>query len=372
MVDRQSSMEILGLSSFGAAYQGRRVLVTGHTGFKGSWLCLWLQALGAEVTGLALDPPSEPNHWEQLQLPITDHRIDIRDEAAVRSVITIAEPEIVFHMAAQPLVRRSYREPVETWSTNVLGTVNVLEAVRSTLAVRAAVVVTSDKCYLNREWPWPYRETDRLGGHDPYSASKAATELVVDSYRAAFLHGPTAALLASGRGGNVIGGGDWSEDRLIPDLVRSLTEGRSLVIRSPRATRPWQHVLDCLSGYLLVGQRLIEGDSAVGDAWNFGPDRRGARTVEDVLQELVAQWPELRWKVDSNPQLHEAGLLQVDSSKAELHLGWRPVWNFESAVRHTADWYRKWLDSGEICSRQQPDLYVADAEAQATAYDAHR
>jgi CDP-glucose 4,6-dehydratase len=352
---------MLALNAFGTAYCGRRVLVTGHTGFKGSWLCLWLHALGSEVTGLALDPSSEPSHWGLLKLPINDHRSDIRDEAAVRRVFAAERPEIVFHLAAQPLVRRSYREPVTTWATNVMGTVHVLEAARHTPDVRAVVVVTTDKCYENREWPWAYRERDRLGGHDPYSASKAGAELVAASYRTAFLQHPSAPLLATARGGNVIGGGDWSEDRLIPDLVRSVIAREPLVIRSPRATRPWQHVLDCLSGYLLLGQRLLAGDTTCADAWNFGPDGEGNRTVEQVLRDLARTWPQLRWQVASGPQPHEAGLLQLDSVKAKMHLGWRPVWNLQKTIHHTANWYRQLLEVGEVSSADELAAYVADA-----------
>ncbi|MEE3063124.1 MAG: CDP-glucose 4,6-dehydratase [Actinomycetota bacterium] len=354
-------MEMLELNAFDSAYRGRRVLVTGHTGFKGSWLCLWLQSLGAEVTGLALDPPSEPSHWDLLKLAIQDHRVDIRDEAAVGAVFAAAQPEIVFHLAAQPLVRRSYHEPITTWATNVMGTAHVLEAARHAPDVRAIVVVTTDKCYENREWPWAYRERDRLGGHDPYSASKAGAELVAASYRTAFLQQPSAPLLATARGGNVIGGGDWSEDRLIPDLVRSVAVGEPLVIRSPQATRPWQHVLDCLSGYLLLGQRLLAGDDACAGAWNFGPDGDANRTVEQVLQDLAHTWPQLRWQVTSDPQPHEAGLLQLDSAKARMQLGWRPVWKLEKAIHRTADWYRLLMESGELPSTDELRAYIADA-----------
>lgn len=352
---------MLALSDFGTAYRGRRVLVTGHTGFKGSWLCLWLQTLGAEVAGLALDPSTKPSHWDLLKLSIEDHRIDVRDEAAVRGVFAAERPEIVFHLAAQPLVRRSYREPVATWATNVMGTAHVLEAARHTPEVRAVVVVTTDKCYENREWPWAYRERDRLGGHDPYSASKAGAELVAASYRTAFLQHPAGPLLATARGGNVIGGGDWSEDRLIPDLVRSVIAGEPLVIRSPRATRPWQHVLDCLSGYLVLGQRLVAGDTTCAEAWNFGPDGEGNRTVEEVLHYLARSWPQLRWEVTSTPQPHEAGLLQLDTAKAKMHLGWRPVWNLQKAVHHTANWYRQLLEAGGISSSEQLAAYTTDA-----------
>ncbi|MGE2692682.1 CDP-glucose 4,6-dehydratase [Mycolicibacterium pulveris] len=354
-------MEVLALNAFGAAYRGRRVLVTGHTGFKGSWLCLWLQALGAHVTGVALDPPSDPSHWQLLKLSIDDKRIDIRDEAALRRVFAAQRPEIVFHLAAQPLVRRSYQEPVATWATNVMGTVNVLEALRHTPEVRAAVVVTTDKCYENREWPWAYREHDRLGGHDPYSASKAGVELAVASYRTAFLQHPSAPLLATARGGNVIGGGDWSQDRLIPDVVRAVVAGESLAVRSPYSTRPWQHVLDCLSGYLLLGQRLLAGDTTCADAWNFGPDGHGNRTVEQVLADLARVWPQVQWHMVTSPQPHEAKLLQLDSAKAKTHLGWRPAWDVEQAIRHTADWYRRLLEAGQVSSADALSTYVADA-----------
>ncbi|WP_245830484.1 CDP-glucose 4,6-dehydratase [Mycobacterium numidiamassiliense] len=352
---------MLALNSFETAYRGRRVLVTGHTGFKGSWLCLWLHTLGAEVSGLALDPPTEPSHWDLLKLPTTDHRVDVRDEAAVRGAFATERPEIVFHLAAQPLVRRSYREPITTWATNVMGTAHVLEAARHAPDVRAIVVVTTDKCYENREWPWAYRERDRLGGHDPYSASKAGAELVAASFRTAFLQQASAPLLATARGGNVIGGGDWSEDRLIPDLVRSVASGEPLVIRSPHATRPWQHVLDCLSGYLLLGQRLLAGDAACADAWNFGPDGEGNRTVEQVLHDLAHAWPQLRWQVTPHPQPHEAALLQLDSAKARMQLGWRPVWRLEQAIHHTANWYRLLMESGALPSTEELAAYVADA-----------
>jgi CDP-glucose 4,6-dehydratase len=346
---------------FGDIYRGKRVLLTGHTGFKGSWLALWLHELGAEVIGISLSPETTPNHWDLLSLPIDDRRLDIRNAEALMQAIKEVAPEIVFHLAAQPLVRRSYRAPLETWSINVMGTANVLEACRHTKSVRAIVVVTTDKCYENREWLWGYREIDRLGGHDPYSASKASAELVAASYRASFFSTDTTALLATVRAGNVIGGGDWSEDRLIPDLVRALTNGEPLRIRSPQATRPWQHVLESLSGYLLLGQQLLEGDRTFAEAWNFGPDPEGKRTVADVLGKLTAHWPALCWRVAEHATLHEATLLYLDSSKARTRLQWQPVWNFDTALAKTAEWYRAWMEEGQIISQQQLAAYVADA-----------
>jgi CDP-glucose 4,6-dehydratase len=350
------------MTAFGDCYRGRRVLLTGHTGFKGSWLALWLQRLGAEVTGLALDPDSQPSHWDLLQLGIADHRIDIRDAAAVAATVRAADPEIVFHLAAQPLVRRSYRDPVETWSTNLMGTVNVLEACRQALSLRAIVVVTTDKCYENREWEWGYRESDPLGGHDPYSASKAATELAVASYRAAFFHTPKAPLLASARAGNVIGGGDWAEDRLVPDLVRAVTAGTIMEIRSPGATRPWQHVLEPLSGYLCLGRMLLAGHRECADAWNFGPDSDSNRSVGDVLALLQKQWPAVRWQATSQPQPHEARLLHLDSAKARQRLGWKPVWSLDDSLNATSDWYRAYLERGTLVSAAQLDAYFAAAQ----------
>lgn len=347
---------------FGDAYRGRKVLLTGHTGFKGSWLAAWLTELGAEVTGFALAPSTSPAHWPLLNSSATDIHGDIRDAQLVNKVFKQVQPDIVFHLAAQALVRRSYRDPLESWSTNVMGTANILEACRTTPSVRAVVVVTTDKVYANNEWPWGYREVDRLGGYDPYSASKAASELVVDSYRKSFWSTEGGPLLASVRAGNVIGGGDWSEDRLIPDLVRAVAAGQSLEIRSPQSTRPWQHVLDCLSGYLLLGQRLLAHDRVAAQAWNFGPAPDDNRTVADVLKGLQAYWAQLTWHSTKTPQPHEANLLYLDCSKAHACLAWRPVWTISESLAMTADWYKQHHTTGEPVTFKQLHRYVEAAE----------
>jgi CDP-glucose 4,6-dehydratase len=356
------------MTRFVDSYAGKRVLLTGHTGFKGSWLALWLRELGAEISGLALAPGSTPSHWDLLGLDIRERRLDIRDGAAVATALRDAAPDIVFHLAAQPLVRRSYRDPVETWSTNVMGSVNLLEACRTLPSLRAIVVVTTDKCYQNREWAWGYRENDALGGHDPYSASKAGAELVAASYRDSFFNRPGAPLLATARAGNVIGGGDWSEDRLIPDLVRALASGTPLEIRSPQATRPWQHVLESLAGYLLLGQKLLEGRPEFATAWNFGPDSGDNRSVEDVLSRLRRHWPALAWHVTPQAQPHEATLLYLDSSKARQQLGWKPVWALDDCLAATAGWYRPWLEQQQVTSRAQLAAYIAAARAAGLAW----
>jgi len=348
--------ELVGM--FNNIYKNRRVLVTGHSGFKGSWLVLWLQMQGAKVTAISLPPETSPNHWDLLKLDVESHYVDIRDESLLREKIIEAKPEIVFHLAAQPLVRRSYRKPIETWATNVMGTANLLEACRDVEGLKAIVVVTTDKCYDNKEWVWGYREIDPLGGHDPYSASKAGSELVVASYRKSFFNAPDSPLLATARAGNVIGGGDWSEDRLIPDLVRSVDAGESLEIRSPNATRPWQHVLECISGYLMLGQQLLEGNKSCTEAWNFGPDREGNRQVIQVLAALKSDWPKINWHCSDAPQPHEAQLLHLDSGKAREVLSWRPVWSFDEGVAATAEWYRAWLTNKNIISVGQLQNYI--------------
>jgi CDP-glucose 4,6-dehydratase len=357
-----SSMEKLGLNVFDNIYQGKRVLLTGHSGFKGSWFALWLHRLGAQVVGVSLAPENDICHWSILKIPIVEKTVDIRDLPSLLQVFNDHQPELVFHLAAQPLVRRSYREPLISWSTNVMGTANVLEACRLTASTKAAVVITTDKCYENYDWPWGYRENDRLGGHDPYSASKAASELVVDSYRRSFFG--DSLLVATARAGNVIGGGDWSEDRLIPDLVRAIESNQSLEIRYPNATRPWQHVLESLAGYLLLGQKLLEGNRAYGEAWNFGPVVQSNRSVSEVLNILSIYWNRLRWHVTEHTLLHEANLLYLDSAKANSRLAWKSVWDLDSTIEKTADWYIAWLENRKVISHSQLDEYIAAAEKQ--------
>lgn len=320
-------------------WQGRRVLVTGHTGFKGGWLALWLHQLGADVTGFSLAAPTQPNFFEQTRLSeILNHvEGDVRDLQVLQTAVSDAAPEVVFHLAAQPLVRRSYLAPVETYATNVMGTVNLLEACRQASSARAIVCVTTDKCYENREWIWPYRETDSMGGHDPYSSSKGAAEIAISAYRRSFFQ--TGARVASARAGNVIGGGDWAEDRLIPDIVRSLLSGVPATIRSPNSIRPWQHVMDALSGYLLLAERLIDGGEEFATAWNFGPADEDARSVGWIADRILGQGGGAPWDEATEQRLHEAGVLRLDASKARAILGWRPRLTLEDALDKVVDWH---------------------------------
>lgn len=323
------------------AWRGTRVFITGHTGFKGSWLAMWLHEMGAHVTGYSLAP--EPiSLFRQAGIQrIVDHvEGDIRDLRMLEDALSSAQPDIIFHLAAQPLVRLSYAAPVDTFSTNVLGTVHVLDAARRVRSVRAIVAVTSDKCYENREWVWPYREADPMGGHDPYSASKGAAEIVVGAYRRSYFSEKSAALLASVRAGNVIGGGDWAQDRLVPDIVRALLAGELPYIRSPGSIRPWQHVLDALSGYLLVGQALLAGNLAAAGAWNFGPAREDTRPVGWIADALTRNWGRPGWRSGETAQLHEALLLSLDCSKAQIELGWRPTLDLASALAMITEWHR--------------------------------
>ncbi len=352
------------MSLFGDCYSGRRALITGHTGFKGSWLALWLQQLGAEVVGIALPPEGEPNHWKLLNLNIEEYQHDIRDAQGLVALIRQVQPYIVFHLAAQSLVRRSYREPLQTWSTNVLGTVAVLDACRDVNSLKAVVIVTTDKCYENLEQIHSYTEEDRLGGHDPYSASKAGAELVVASYRLSFFDKATSPLIATARAGNVIGGGDWSEDRLIPDLARAQAGNSTLEVRSPLSTRPWQHVLEPLSGYLLLGQKLLQGHRGFARPWNFGPDAEGNRSVAELLDLMRPVWPTLAWRRADRPQPHETALLQLDSTRARRDLSWRPVWTLSEGARATARWYDRFLNSGEVITCDQLERYLANARTE--------
>jgi CDP-glucose 4,6-dehydratase len=325
------------------AFAGKRVLVTGNTGFKGSWLSLWLHDLGADVFGFALPPDGPVSHFEQLGLHrLIDHVDgDVRDLDAVMKAFDRARPDVVIHLAAQPLVRRSYRDPKETFDTNVGGGVNVLEAVRATSSVRALMFATSDKCYRNRETHVGYVETDELGGHDPYSASKAAAELAFASYNDSYFRSRAGFGAASARAGNVIGGGDWAEDRIIPDCIRALANDEVIRIRSPKATRPWQHVLEPLSGYLVLTARLLESPSAFTGSWNFGPAETSIHTVGDVVEAAITHWGSGRVEVvPQDGELHEAGLLSLNCAKAHTKLDWQPRWDFATTMERTVSWYR--------------------------------
>jgi CDP-glucose 4,6-dehydratase len=355
---------------FGGAYRGRRVLITGHTGFKGSWLALWLNLLGARVVGYSLPAPTRPNHWDLLKLDVPSVASDLRDGERLRAAVKEHRPEVVFHLAAQPLVRRSYRDPAETFATNVLGTVQLYEACREAPEMRALVTITSDKVYENRRWVWGYRETDALGGYDPYSCSKACTELVTACYRNSFWNLNDYGtrhnlLLASVRAGNVIGGGDWAEDRLVPDVMRATAEGKAVTLRNPRAVRPWQHVLEPLSGYLLLGQRLLEGRKEFAAAWNFGPGEDGVVEVEGLVRQLALSWPKVSYEALTVPAgLHEAELLMLDSAQARLRLGWRPVWGWARGVEKTVTWYRRYYEEARVTTEDDLHAYLDDGRRQ--------
>ncbi|MGA7767805.1 MAG: CDP-glucose 4,6-dehydratase [Candidatus Sulfotelmatobacter sp.] len=330
-------------------WRGRRVFLTGHTGFKGSWLALWLSRLGAQIRGYALDPYTDPNIFSLtfVGTMVDDIRGDIRDYARLEASMMEFAPEVVFHLAAQPIVRRSYADPLGTYATNVMGTVHVLEAVRKTPSVRAVVCVTTDKCYQNQEWVWPYRETDPLGGYDPYASSKACAEIVSAAFRSSFfppkrLHEHHVAL-ATARAGNVIGGGDWSEDRLIPDLIRGFSAGQPVLIRCPNAIRPWQHVLESLRGYMMLAQQLLAQQARFASSYNFGPSDEGAWPVERIANSLVEMWGNgASWVRDSEPTAHESNILRLDASKARLELGWKPRLGIEEALEWTMAWYQAW------------------------------
>jgi len=348
-------------------WRGKRVLLTGHTGFKGSWLSLWLQSMGAQVVGYALSPPTNPSLFEIAEVGkgMTSIIGDIRDLEKLRAVFAEHKPEIVIHMAAQPLVRYSYIEPVETYSTNVMGTVNLLEAVRSTPSVKAVVNVTSDKCYENREWVWGYRESEAMGGYDPYSSSKGCAELVAAAYRNSYFHPEKypqhGVAIASARAGNVIGGGDWAGDRLIPDILRAIIEGQPVNIRSPHAIRPWQHVLEPLSGYLQLAQKLYEKGAAYADGWNFGPNDEDAKPVQWIVENLTRSWGEgASWVLDDDDHPHEAHYLKLDCSKAKARLDWHPRWRLDHTLDAIIDWHRAHRDGKDMraLSLSQIQQYV--------------
>ncbi|WP_217358744.1 CDP-glucose 4,6-dehydratase [Thalassococcus sp. S3] len=342
-------------------WAGKRVLVTGHTGFKGSWLSLWLRHLGAKVYGLALAPDTQPSLFEQLSLEgDLDHRIgDIRDTTLVAARVAEADPDIVFHLAAQPLVLASYRDPLTTWATNVMGSAHVLEALRPRSKVCAVVMVTTDKVYQNHEWHHPYRETDPLGGHDPYSASKAAMEIAVDSWRKSFLGTESPVRVASARAGNVIGGGDWAANRLLPDIMRALAKGAPIAVRNPGAVRPWQHVLEPLAGYLKLAEHLWnDADPGLQDCFNFGPEARDIRSAEALVNAVLHHWPGT-WDDRSDPNApHEAGLLSLSVEKARAVLNVAPRWDFDRTVKHTVQWYRDVADGA-----QARDVSLSQIEA---------
>ena len=341
MEDLVISMKVIKPASVDPSFwSGKRVFLTGHTGFKGSWLSLWLQSMGAELQGLALDPPTQPSLFVEANVSagLRSSIGDIRDYQWVLKTVAEFEPDIVIHMAAQPLVRYSYKNPIETYATNVMGTVHLLEAIRQVGSAKAVVNVTTDKCYENKEWVWGYREDEAMGGFDPYSSSKGCSELVTAAYRRSYFAN-NGISLASARAGNVIGGGDWAEDRLVPDILRAFEANEPVIIRNPNSIRPWQHVLEPLSGCLILAQRLWDDPFSYSEGWNFGPRDDDAKPVEWIVKTLVEQWGAgASWKIDAGEHLHEAGYLKLDISKAASMLGWSPKWSLEIALEKIVDW----------------------------------
>lgn len=351
-----------------AFWRGKKVFLTGHTGFKGSWISLWLQSLGADIKGFSLEPPSEPSLFEEGRVAIGMQSDigDIRDLRAITDSMQSFNPDILIHMAAQPLVRLSYRQPVETYATNVMGTVHVLEAARQCSGLRAIVNVTTDKCYENREWIWGYREDEAMGGHDPYSSSKGCAEILTTAYRKSFFNEAGSASLGSARSGNVIGGGDWAEDRLVPDILRAFESGTHAVIRYPDSIRPWQFVLEPLGGYLVLAERLWDSSDEYAQAWNFGPTYDDSRSVEWIASRLAASWGEsANWRLEPDAQPHEAKYLKLDISKARERLDWRPACPLETALDQIVHWHKSWLkgeDARGLCLQQIASYMNASTE----------
>jgi CDP-glucose 4,6-dehydratase len=352
---------------FNGIYKNRKVLLTGHTGFKGSWLMMWLELMEANVLGYSLAPNTIPDHYSLLGLKSKSEIGDIRNSKHIKKILNEFQPEIVFHLAAQPLVRYSYANPVETYEINVMGTLNVLEACRSCSSVKAIIVITTDKCYENNEWIWGYRESDPMGGYDPYSSSKGCVELLINSYRNSYFNlnnynNTHNLLIASARAGNVIGGGDWAEDRLIPDIMKATNLKQVVKIRNPDAVRPWQHVLEPLSGYLMLGQKLLEGFNIFSGAWNFGPESFGNEYVGNILRMIQEYWKEINFEIEKNHHLHEAGLLRLDCSKANQILKWKNNLSIPETIEFCVDWYKKFYLEDKIISKSQLLNYINIAD----------
>jgi CDP-glucose 4,6-dehydratase len=352
---------------FNGIYKNKTVLVTGHTGFKGSWLSLWLEQMGANVIGYSLEPNTKPSHFELLGLKMTSVIADIRDLDNLTKVIKKYKPEFVFHLAAQPLVLESYRDPIETFDVNVMGTLKVYQACRSVDSVKSIVGITTDKVYKNREWSWGYREEDPLGGFDPYSASKACAEIATDSFRNSFFNPDKYkidhnTLICTTRAGNVMGGGDWAVNRLIPDIMRAANNKEKVILRNPHSTRPWQHVLEPLAGYLMLGEKLYNGEKKYAESWNFGPGEDDVLSVKEILALSQKHWEEINYKIDNNPDApHEAGMLKLEISKARYELDWHPIWNINKTIGRIANWYKNYYQNGLINSIEDLELYINDA-----------
>ena len=335
-------------------WKNKKVFLTGHTGFKGSWLSIWLHHMGALVKGLSLRPKLEPNLFSELRVQkfINSNFGDIRDLEIMKECVHSFSPEIVFHLAAQPLVRESYEDPIETYSTNLMGTLNLLEVIRNCDSVKAVVIITTDKCYENKEWVWGYRENEPMGGHDPYSSSKGCCELLVSSYRRSFFQDSTNPAVATARAGNVIGGGDWAKDRLIPDVIRVIENSEKVNLRNPNSIRPWQHVLDPLSGYLMLGEKLFSSGQSFAEAWNFGPKDEDCKSVSYVLDKIYESWGKNKsWEEDNSNNPHEAELLKLDCSKARSRLSWESVWGLDKAIEMVVDWHKSKIEGHDVLDK---------------------